>query len=119
MFTNSHMHEAGTILVMEEFSVVVEECSGFSALYSAITIGLVLAYMTHSWKRRALLLLAPFPLTLAFNSVRVATLVALANSMGLEILETWIHPLTGWVTFVASSLGMFALADYGPGKASD
>jgi exosortase/archaeosortase family protein len=63
-----------------------------------------------------LLMLVPIPLTLAFNSARVATLVALGNHMGVEILETPIHPLTGWVSFAASSLGMFALADYGPRK---
>lgn len=94
--------------------VVVEECSGFSALYAAVTISLVLAYLSDSKRRRLILLLAPWPLAMACNVARIVILALLAESQGFGILETPIHELSGYVTFLATLGLLFALAEHGP-----
>jgi exosortase len=96
---------------------VVMACSGFSALYAAITIALVLSYLSHSWKRRALLLSVAVPLALGGNVLRVSGLAILAEWWGYEILQTSAHVLSGYASFVLTLGVLFLFADHGPRRA--
>jgi exosortase len=102
----------GTLLHMPHGSFhVVEECSGFSAVYAAITVALVLAYLSRSWGRRVLLLALAFPLALGGNVLRITGLGLLAESRGYEILETPVHVLSGYASFVLSLALLFLFAE--------
>jgi exosortase len=93
---------------------VVEECSGFAALYAAVTIALVLAYLSDSPRRRLLLLLLPLPLALAGNVLRVALLGVLAEGFGYQILDTPIHLLSGYLAFILTLAALFLFAERAP-----
>lgn len=105
----------GTLLHMPNGSFrIIEECSGFAALYAAVTLALVLAYLAESPRRKLLLLLAPFPLAMASNVLRVVLLAFLAENIDYDVLETPIHVLSGYMTFVLTLAGLFALAERHP-----
>jgi exosortase len=95
---------------------VIEECSGFSALYAGITISLVLAYMSRSKLRRAVLVLAAVPLALFCNVLRVTTLAILAEVYGYHLLDTSLHVLSGYFSFVLTLGILFLLAERHPRK---
>ena len=78
---------------------VSDACSGFSTLYAAAAVAVLTAYSTSGWQRRALVLLAAAPLAIAANILRVVFLTALTVWSGPEILDTFIHPLSGMLTF--------------------
>lgn len=96
---------------------VIEECSGFSALYAGVTIALVLAYMSRSRMRRAVILLSAVPLALVCNVVRVGTLAMLAEVYGYQLLDTPLHVLSGYVSFVLTLAILFLIAGRQPRKA--
>ena len=92
---------------------VVEQCSGFSALYAAVTVSLVLAYMSHSWSRRAFLLSVAVPLAIAGNVLRIVLIAILAEWKGFHILDTPAHVLSGYASFILT-LGVLLLLGGGP-----
>lgn len=105
----------GTFLYLPHGTLsVVEECSGFSALYAGITIALVLAYMSRSNVRRAVILLAAVPLALACNVLRVVTLTILAEVYGYHLLDTSLHVLSGYASFVLTLGVLFLFAERQP-----
>jgi exosortase len=81
---------------------VADACSGFSTLHAAIAVSLLTAYMTPSVPRRALVLLAAAPIAIASNVLRITLLVVMVVWRGPEVLETFIHPLSGMMTFALS-----------------
>ena len=78
---------------------VADACSGFSTLYAAMAVACLTAYSTPSPARRLLVLLAAAPLAIAANMLRVILLVVLVVWQGEEILETFVHGLSGMMTF--------------------
>jgi exosortase len=78
---------------------VSDACSGFSTLYAAGAVAFLTAYSTPTWKRRALVLLFAAPLAIAANVLRVVALTALVVWEGPAVLDTFIHPLSGMLTF--------------------
>lgn len=78
---------------------ITDACSGFSTLYAAAAVALLTAYSTPGWRRRALVLIAAAPLAIGANILRVVSLTALTVWSGPEILDTFIHPLSGMLTF--------------------
>lgn len=93
--------------------LVADACSGFSALYAAVGLSIVLAASARSWWRRLLLLVAAWPLAIACNVVRVFLLVVVANEFGLGILDTPFHEGSGVATFWGVVLLLFLMADHG------
>jgi exosortase len=81
---------------------VADACSGFSTLYAAVAVALLTAYQSASPARRALVLLGAAPIAIASNILRVITLVLLVVWQGGDILETFVHPLSGIMTFALS-----------------
>ena len=78
---------------------VGDGCSGFSTLYAAIAVAALTAYSCNSWRRRIITLLAAAPLAVAANVLRVILLAVLAQTQGLWIIDSWIHPASGMLTF--------------------
>lgn len=102
----------GTTITLAVGSLrVVEECSGFSALYAGVTVALVLAYLSRSWPRRVLVVTASVLLALVCNVMRITVLALLVVWFGFEVLETRAHVLSGYASFVLTLLPLFALAE--------
>jgi exosortase len=78
---------------------VSDACSGFSTLYAAGAVAVLTAYSVPGWQRRTMVLLAAAPLAIAANVLRIVGLVALVVWSGPEVLDTFIHPLSGMLTF--------------------
>ena len=93
----------GTTLHMAAGSLqVADACSGFSTLHAAIAVSLLTAYLTPSVSRRALVLMAAAPIAIASNVLRIVLLVVMVVWRGPDVLETFIHPLSGMMTFALS-----------------
>jgi len=81
---------------------VADACSGFSTLYAAVAVALLTAYQSTSGARRALVLVTAAPIAIVSNVIRVLLLVALVAWFGTGILDTYVHPLSGIMTFAMS-----------------
>ena len=90
----------GTTLHLAVSPVQISDaCSGFSTLYASVALAYLTAYTTPGVGRKALILAAAAPLAITANVIRVITLVLLTAWRGPEILDTFIHPLSGMLTF--------------------
>ena len=78
---------------------VSDACSGFSTLYAAGAVACLTAYSTPGWRRRLLVLGSAAPLAIAANILRIVFLVLLVAWQGPDILGTFLHPLSGIMTF--------------------
>jgi exosortase len=93
----------GTTLHMATGALqVADACSGFSTLYAAMAVATLTAYQSTSPRRRVLVMLGAAPIAIASNLLRVIVLVLLVVWRGPEILETFVHPLSGILTFALS-----------------
>jgi len=81
---------------------VADACSGFSTLYAAVAVAMLTAYQAASPARRVLVLLTAAPIAIASNILRVTLLVVLVAWQGGEILDTFVHSLSGMMTFALS-----------------
>lgn len=90
----------GTTLHLSSGALQVgDACSGFSTLYAAAAIACLTAFSTEGRSRRLIVLLSAVPLAIAANILRVTMLVLLVRWRGEGILDTYIHPLSGMMTF--------------------
>jgi exosortase/archaeosortase family protein len=60
------------------------------------------AYDAKTTRRRLVVLLAAAPVAIAVNVLRVFGLILLALWQGFDILETFVHPASGLLTFVVA-----------------
>lgn len=81
---------------------VADACSGFSTLYATITVAILTAYFCPDNRRRVLVLLIAVPLAIGVNIVRVLMLSLLVHWIGLDILATSAHEISGLLTFVVA-----------------
>jgi exosortase len=90
----------GTTLHLAEGPLeIADACSGFSTLYAAAAVAWLTAYLAPTTVRRALVLLTAAPIAIAANILRIITLVLLIKLRGPGVLETFLHPLSGMMTF--------------------
>jgi exosortase len=78
---------------------IADACSGFSTLYAAGAVAVLTAHSTSTWRRRALVLLSAAPLAIGANILRIVSLALLVEWQGAGVLETFLHPLSGMMTF--------------------
>ena len=105
----------GTTLYLPGGSLqVADACSGFSTLYAAVAVASLVAYSADSWRVRALVLLSAAPLAIGANLLRVIALVLLAVNFGGGILDTFVHPLSGMLTFALALPVIFWLGRPAP-----
>lgn len=100
----------GTTLHMASGAIeIADACSGFSTLYAAMAVAFLVAYSAPTVRHRALVLLAAAPLAIAANILRVFGLIVLALWQGYGILDTFVHPLSGLLTFALALPAIFWL----------
>lgn len=92
--------EATALHLREGILFVGDACSGFSTLYASCAVAALAAYSTNDWRGRALALGFAVPLAIAANILRIVLLVLVVRWMGLTALDTWIHPASGFLTFL-------------------
>lgn len=101
-----------TLLVLpNDTFMVADACSGFSTLYAAVGLSLILARYCRSNWRRLFLVLAAWPLALLCNTLRVFLLVIAAHLYGTDLLDTAFHGASGVATFWLVLIALFAAAD--------
>jgi len=99
-FLGIPVYAEGTTLNMESATLAVgDACSGFSTLYAAAAMACLIAYGADGWKRKIVVLASAAPLAIAANVLRIILLVAVVAETGVDVLETWIHPASGMLTF--------------------
>jgi exosortase len=81
---------------------ITDACSGFSTLYAAVVFASLAAYTTSVRWRRWLVLAVCAPLAILSNIVRLVLLVILVRWYGIGVLETFLHPLSGVLTFLVT-----------------
>jgi exosortase len=88
---------------------IVDACSGFSTLYAAAAVAFLAAYSTKSWRRRILVLVAAAPIAIAANLLRVLVLTLAVIWYGNWVLASFLHPLSGMLTFALALPPLFWL----------
>jgi len=95
--------QTALVLPISSFGVSAN-CSGLSTFYSAVLASLVLGEFAESWRKRALLLLLAWPITVVVNAFRVTFLVGSANTMGFDWFMSPVHGMSGiaafWITMI-------------------
>ncbi len=94
---------SGTLLEISNGSLqVADACSGFSTLYATITVAILTAYLCPVVHRKILVLLIAIPLAIGVNIVRVLLLTLLVHWVGLDVLKTSAHEISGLLTFAVA-----------------
>lgn len=107
-------YSEGTTIYLTNATVqIADACSGFSTLYASLAVACLLGYNASTWKRAVVTLLAAVPVALGANILRVLLLVALVAWRGEGILETWVHPASGMMTFAIALPALFWIAQSG------
>jgi exosortase len=99
----------GNILRLPKTSLEVEQaCSGVRSIVSLVTIGSVIAYLSHrSLGGRIALASLTVPLAVAANAVRVAALGIGAYYYGVDIDRPLLHEAAGVAIFAATCSTLF------------
>ena len=93
----------GTVIEIPNGTLqVADACSGFSILYATITIAILTAYLCPSVIRRIIILCIAIPLAISVNIVRVFVLTMLVHWIGLDVLATSAHEISGLLTFIVA-----------------
>jgi len=102
-YFNVPVFVAGTTLDIPNGTLqVADACSGFSTLYATVTVAVLTAYFCNSNSRRAAVLLIAVPLAIGVNIIRVLMLTLLVHWMGLDVLKTSAHEISGLLTFMVA-----------------
>jgi len=105
------MREGTQLILPRQSFMVADACSGVATLYASLAAALVLAALSASQWRRALLILSAPALAVAANVVRVTLLVLLAQTFGSALLDTAIHEASGVATFLGVLVALLAIAN--------
>lgn len=106
--------EGTTLMIPSGIVVVSDACSGFSTFYAAMTLALILAYMSSTVARRVEVFLAAIVLALACNTLRVTTLVLLAHYVSFDMLDTFAHEASGLLAFGITLAALFLIVGREP-----
>lgn len=113
--------DGGAIAVNQYLLLIENACAGANSTLSLIAIGILLAYWIGAGSKVRILTLSllAIPIALLANLGRVVALMGLTSWVGVGVLETAIHPLSGILSF-GFALGLLLLAawlvDYLPAK---
>ena len=91
--------EATTLHLAPGALEISDACSGFSTLYAAAAVACLTAHSAPTTGRKLLVLLSAAPLAVAANILRIVVLVVLVLWQGAGVLDTFLHPLSGMMTF--------------------
>jgi len=104
----------GNVLILPGMSLeVVEACSGIRSLMSLLALAAGFGYVVErSVIARWILFLAMVPLAIISNGTRVMITAIMANYLGPQAAEGFMHEFSGWVIFVVATvlfLGFYSL----------
>ena len=86
---------------------IADACSGFSTLMALTMAGILLIHMAKApLSRKAIVVALIFPIAALANVVRCIALCILVVAFGPGILSTWVHPLSGVVTFIIALVSL-------------
>ena len=91
--------EGTTLLLPVGALQISDACSGFSTLYAAAAVACLTAHSAPTMGRKVLVILSAAPIAIAANILRIVTLVLLIMWRGSGVLDTFLHPLSGLMTF--------------------
>ena len=94
----------GNVLVLPTITLqVVEACSGIRSLVSLLTLAIIVGALTERrlWARVLLAALA-FPVAIVANAARVAGTGLMAEWIGPQTAQGFLHEFSGWVMFVVA-----------------
>jgi exosortase len=94
--------EGITLHLSKGILIVGEACSGFSTLYAAFAVAALTAYSCDNRRGQVLALASAAPLAIAANVARIVLLAVLFRWQGAPVLESWMHPASGMLTFAIS-----------------
>lgn len=82
---------------------VVDACSGLRYVIPLIIMGLLVAYLSKLafWKK-CLIVLSTVPISIAVNSLRIASVGLLYPIWGASVVEGFFHDFSGWLIFMLS-----------------
>ena len=101
----------GNVLILPNMSLeVVEACSGIRSLMSLLALAAGYGYLAErSTVVRWILFLAMVPLAIISNGTRVMITALMANYIGPQAAEGFMHEFSGWVIFVVATALFLAL----------
>jgi exosortase len=96
----------GNVLMIPGMSLeVVEACSGIRSLVSLLALAAGYGYLVErSIVVRWLLIAAMVPLAIVSNGTRVTITAIMANYLGPQAAEGFMHEFSGWVIFVVATV---------------
>jgi len=104
-------HQTFLVLPSGMFNVSTN-CGGHAFLYAAVLLAVLLASQTASRTRRVAILLSTWPITVFVNGIRGSVLVGLSNRYGGEITDSFLHGLSGILTFWGVVALVLLVADW-------
>jgi len=101
----------GNVLVLPHMTLeVVEACSGIRSLMSLLALAAGYGYVVErSIIVRWLLIIAMVPLAIISNGTRVMITAIMANYIGPQAAQGFMHEFSGWVIFVVATVLFLAL----------
>ncbi|HEY0872620.1 MAG TPA: exosortase/archaeosortase family protein [Vicinamibacterales bacterium] len=94
------LYSEGTTLHLREGVLAVSDaCSGFSTLYASCAVAALVAYTCDRRVGKIAALAGAVPIAIASNIIRIVLLVLAVRLLGIQALDTWIHPASGMLTF--------------------
>jgi exosortase len=104
----------GNVLVLPHMRLeVVEACSGIRSLMSLLALAAGYGYVVErSNFVRWFLVLAMVPLAIISNGTRVMITALMANYIGPQAAEGFMHEFSGWVIFVVATVMFLALHSF-------
>jgi len=96
----------GNVLIIPGMSLqVVEACSGIRSLMSLLALAAGYGYLVErSIVVRWILIVAMVPLAIVSNGTRVMITAVMANYIGPQAAEGFMHEFSGWVIFVVATV---------------
>lgn len=94
------LRDGVALILPDNMYNVTVRCSGFSTVYPAVAISLVLGVAGRSLPRTILMLASIWPLTWLANVVRSTALVAFCEARGIGLLDTALHGISGIAAFL-------------------
>ncbi|MCD6377255.1 MAG: EpsI family protein [Planctomycetes bacterium] len=99
------------VLLEGDKSVIIANvCNGLRTLISLLAFGAIYVYVCRLrgvW--RIVLFIATVPVAVISNSIRIVSLIAVADIWNVQIASGWYHDFSGLLIFILAFLMMFAL----------
>ncbi len=101
----------GNVLVLPHMTLeVVEACSGIRSLMSLLALAAGYGYVVErSVTVRWLLVIAMVPLAIISNGTRVMITAIMANYIGRNAAQGFMHEFSGWVIFLVATILVLSL----------